>query len=171
MSTDPGWHKLDVHQIPPIDQDDIDNYFVHRRNPDTGNKKNCKRQLKKSKKFARERDYIGEIFIHEAQEDVSHLRSTCVPSMKDGLYYMTVSVIKKTGCIYSGICTCKAGQAGTCSHIGALLIRLMHLQDPCTSRLCSWSEPRNVVSSKIPARVEEIFQNSPEKSVRPFAGT
>ena len=166
---DPFWCEVLTDSIPPIKQDDIDNYFVYRKNPITGQQKNCKRQLKKAKKFAQERDYIGTIYMNDHDKDFCHFKTTCKPSMKDGDYQMTLTVSKKTGAVYNAVCSCKAGQTGTCAHIGALLIRLVAYRDVCTSRLCAWKEPRNPGTSKEPSRVVDIcFGNLEKTSVRPF---
>jgi hypothetical protein len=127
-SSDTQWREVDVKSIPPVKKDDIDNYFLFRKNPITGRKKKCKRQLKKAKKFAQERNYLHSVLIHDSHPEFTHFRSSCQASMKDQKYAINLTLTKKTGGVYAGICSCKAGQAGCCAHIGALLIRLSDMK-------------------------------------------
>ena len=57
-------------------------------------------------------------------------------------------IIKNSGTVMCGHCTCMAGLGETCSHIGALLywveyaVRKQDKEESCTSRANQWMEPR-----------------------------
>ena len=63
---------------------------------------------------------------------------------------------KKAGYILSGHYNCKAGDAGFCAHVGALLYTLEKTKNSCTSDACQWDRPRPIARKPSPKRVKDI---------------
>ena len=68
---------------------------------------------------------------------IYHVRAQCQPSMK-AAPYKTQARIAETGMVQGMESTCKSGQSGVCSHVGALLLSLVKIRDACTSQTCQW---------------------------------
>ena len=179
-----GWVIPNEGNIPPVRQQDVENYFIYRKHPGSG-MKNCQRQLTKAKKLSNE-DYIFNMQLHaiDSEGPLCYVKANCKPTMRQrvsfegkvGSFYSLHISIAKTGYVNSGYCNCKAGVSGLCSHIGALLLTLSNLANPsCTSSACAWKEPK-VARPPSPKRWEEInFMNTEKKAVsgmqvRPYPG-
>ena len=141
-----GWSPVSTDVCPPIREEDVDNYFIFNKNPFTGKHKNCHRQLKKAKKFCNE-SYIHDIKINQISDenDYCYITSKCKPSMRDTVivndgkvtqhYTLHVTMIKKTGKIEGGLCNCKPGDSGVCSHIGGLLLTLVKIKTAAQQKI------------------------------------
>ena len=62
-------------------------------------------------------------------------------------------IVKKTGTVVCGHCTCMAGLGETCSHIGAPLYWIEYAvqkqdEESCTSKVNKWIEP--LTTKKVP---------------------
>ena len=89
-----------------------------------------------------------------------HIRA----SMKKLSGQVTVTLVKETGAIYRAYCPCKAGLSGYCSHIGALLLKIVQHGHPCTSKLCAWTAPSNLAKAFEPQTIDKIPFCDPEKT-------
>ena len=82
-------------------------------------------------------------------------------------------IIRSSGAVACGHCTCMAGMGETCSHIGALLYwleyRVRTREDSCTSQPNQWLEPKCV--KQVPyLELEKIDFTTAEKSMNLFYG-
>ena len=80
-------------------------------------------------------------------------------------------IIRNSGAVACGHCTCMAGLGETCSHIGALLYWLEYQvrtrEDSCTSHSNQWLEPKCV--RQVPyLELERIDFTTAEKSMKQF---
>lgn len=129
--------------------------------------------LKKARKFAREKEFFGEITCNTEDSDLTYFKAFVRASMKPISREVKAALVKETGAMFMGYCPCKAGLAGYCSHIGALLFKVSAMKTvSCTSRLCSWTQPRNLSKSFAPRYLSDIPFVDPEKAEdapqRPF---
>ncbi|XP_062619310.1 uncharacterized protein LOC134280875 [Saccostrea cucullata] len=182
-STD-SWKELDSTDIPEISHKAIDIYFKCHKNPVTGERLNFERQMKKAKRLCNE-GFIREIEYNKGNSDFCYMRSTCLPSMKQTVqvgfgksakyYSLNVCIKKKSGIVVNALCNCKAGEAGLCAHVGALLYVLVKTKNSCTSNQCVWNRPTPLRRKPSPKRVGDISFSKTEKDnivdkVRPFPG-
>lgn len=77
--------------------------------------------------------------------------------------------------IFNAKCNCKAGGAGLCAHVGALLYTLVRTKESCTSYECTWDRLRPLQRKSSPARVCDITFTKTENEtqsnkVRPYPG-
>ena len=70
-------------------------------------------------------NYIPNVEIGNDLTGVVHIRGKCRMSMTTSIYKVTVQLVRDTGMVASGVCTCKPGQSGACAHIGALLLTVI----------------------------------------------
>ena len=179
-----GWITPQLETLPPIQDKDVENFFVHRKNPQSGQSQNSHRQLAKSKKLCNE-GHVFNMMQHMIEPNNSYMYVTgkCKPTMRhkvtiDGLstdsYTLHVCLAKDTGFVHSAKCNCKAGIAGICSHVGAALLTLCKMCQPCTSTACGWNRPKasRPVSPKrwkdIPVINTEKQDLSAPQVVRPY---
>ncbi len=155
-------------QIPPMRDEDVENYYLYSKNPTTGALKNCKRYLKKAKNYANQRKFIGTLeCTTEGQQFV--VRAKVRPSMKPGTYDARVVVSSTTGKMLNAQCSCKVGRVGMCAHVGGIALRLCKIKSTCTSRLSQWVMPSNVNKSLTPKIIAEIpWWQGPEQPVKPW---
>ncbi|XP_014666936.1 PREDICTED: uncharacterized protein LOC106808645 [Priapulus caudatus] len=172
--TEPSsWTPVTTDNIPPIRSSDVTNYFVYHKNPLAGAKLTSKRQQRKAKKFVAD-EYVRDLTVgHGTPANISHVRAQCQPSMKAAPYRTRVS-IAETGMVQGGECTCKSGQSGVCSHVGALLLSLVKICDACTSQTCQWKTAPTGNVRLEPALSSNIRIYNPEKDIiaksRPYPG-
>ena len=172
---DENWKQLETHLIPPISSKDVDNYFLYQKNPVSGKKRKCQRQLTKAKKLCNEQGYLTHVSINSNIDDCTFIKANCRPSMKSGLYEVRVALTTPTGRVDGGVCTCKAGLSGVCAHVGALLMNLVKITNPCTGRLAGWVEPQTDGAGLSPARWEDLTFRKTDKpetvvTVKPYPG-
>ncbi len=101
------------------------------------------------------------------------LQAKCRASMRPVTYNVNAQLIRGTGMVRSGECSCKAGQSGVCAHVGALLLTLVNVREACTPHTCEWKAATCNVKVE-PQRCEAIRIYNPEKDVRekcrPYTG-
>ena len=79
-------------------------------------------------------------------------------------------IVKKSGTVVCGHCTCMAGLGETCSHIGALLYWIEYAvrkrdEESCTSKANKWMEP--LTTKKVPfLQLDTIDFTSSEKRMK-----
>jgi hypothetical protein len=174
LSRPSTWVAMTTDDIPPVRIEDVRNYFIFHKNPISGKLLNFNRQLKKAKKFAKER-YISNIETGQStSQKLTFIRARS-KAMLPTTYAVSVSLVKETGMVHSGECTCKAGQSGVCSHTGALLLTLLNTRAACTSQLCGWKGPAVNPLKLEPALFRDIRIYNPEKDSeneksRPYPG-
>lgn len=181
-SLDNNWEPLLTNLCPPLRSEDVDNYFLFNKNPVTGKTQGCHRQLKKAKKFCKEKYIYGLEHNEIGDSPYCYIRGKCKPSMKEVVnvgvhgqqtqnYTLHVVLIKSTGKIESGHCNCKPGLSGLCSHIGGLLLTLVEIKEACTSKGCAWLKPQTDLQMK-PKRLEDIrFTTNGEATTKPYPDT
>ena len=149
------WKTLDFSDIPPgLASRDVDSYFIYQKNPVAGARLHFDRQMKKAKRLCNE-GFIRDILYRQINDalDFYYIKCTCLPSMRQtvnidpsGLtakfYTLHVCLGIQIGNIFNDKCNCKAGGAGLCSHVGALLYSLVKSKESCTSNECTWDLPR-----------------------------
>ena len=156
MRDDEHWVDLDdinKTHVPPLSLHNIHRYFIKRRVR--------KDQVTASKPF--ERGYriydakkVQSISIYSPTDDsLFRVISAHVhPSQKTDRIYRTFIVAYKTsGEIYHAICSCTAGEGGSCNHIAALSFAIddynRKLPTPsCTSVPSKWNVPKNIKEPK-----------------------
>ncbi|XP_063397961.1 uncharacterized protein LOC134708342 [Mytilus trossulus] len=180
-----NWKTLDFSDIPNgLASKDVDGYFLYQKNPTTGARLHFDRQMKKAKRLCNE-GFIRDI-LYSDLSDFCYIKSKCLPSMKQSVsigtsgmtakfYSLNVCLGRKFGNIFNARCNCKAGGAGLCAHVGALLYTLVKTKDSCTSSECTWDRPRPLQRKPSPARVCDITFTKTEKEtqtkkVRPYPG-
>ncbi len=157
-------------QIPPIRDADVQNYYLHTKNPITNKLKNCRRYLEKAKKYSKEPKFIG-LLEHTTQGDHFIARAKVRPSMKPGTYVAVITIATSTGHVLQCVCSCKVGQTGMCSHVGGVCFRLVALKGICTSALSKWTVPTNIDKPITPKPISEIpwWQlSSEEPPIKPW---
>lgn len=173
-----AWVTLTENNVPNITEEDVNNYFLYRRN-NLGVQRSCHRQLIKAKRFSNER-YIGEIELNHSGNIFSHVRAKCRPSMRTTVfvgpknapakyYSLNIAIIRTTGKVDSRFttCNCKAGSSGVCSHIGGTLLTLVKIKNACTTQSCRWIEPPELVGQREPLRLQDISMlNTAKESTR-----
>ncbi len=142
----------------------IDNYFLYSRNPVSGGRKACRRILKKARKFAWEPEFFCPVMCNSDNANFVCFKAYIRASMKQTARQVEVTLVKQTGAIFKTYCPCKAGLPGYCAHAAALLLKLCALKAPCTSRLCSWSEPSNLSQHFEPRVICDVPFGDPEKA-------
>lgn len=90
-------------------------------------------------------------------------------------YSLHICVQKTPGYILQAACNCKAGAAGLCANIGALLYTLVKTKKACTSIKCRWDRPRPLQRKQSPKRVCDISfyktdKENPVEKVKPYPG-
>ena len=114
--------------------------------------------------------------------ELCYIKGHCKPSMRTTVqvgnkgqtstyYSLHVCLAKSTGHILSAYCNCKAGEAGLCAHVGGLLFSLVNIKNACTTKQCTWTEPRHIARKPSPKKVHEVrFTNpgSKEDKLRPY---
>lgn len=143
---------------------DIQNYFLYGRNPVSGGRKGCRHILKKGRKFAWEAEFFGPIWASTEDSDYVCFKAHIRASMKQIARQVELTLVKETGAIFKAYCPCKAGLAGYCSHAAALLLKICALKTPCTSKLCTWNQPRNIAKHFEPRVLSDIPFGDPEKA-------
>lgn len=187
QSLQSGWQPVSDVDMVALQTKDIENYFVHHKNPTTGREGNFQRQLGKAKKLANEK-HVTSLNVHTILPDcnVLYIKARCVPSMRQNVrlangmtvqeYTQYVTVSKASSFILAAKCNCKAGACGLCAHVGACLIVLSRTTTPsCTSSACVWTRP-SMKKETGPRRWQDInFVNTENKtpgaqSVKPYPG-
>ena len=174
-TTEPStWTPVTTDNIPPIRSTDVTNYFVYHKNPLAGGAKlTFQRQQRKAKKFVAD-EYVRDMTVGQGTPaTIYHVRAQCQPSMK-AAPYKTRARIAETGMVQGGECTCKSGQSGVCSHVGALLLSLVKIRDACTSQTCQWKAAPTGNVHLEPALSSAMKIYNPEKDAliksRPYPG-
>jgi len=162
----------------PLGSEDVENYFVYNKNPLTGKKQGCHRQLKKARRFAKEQ-YLFNIESNNMNDSpYCCIRAICKPRMRQTVsvgegkvahnYSVSVVLVKRTGKIEEGRCNCKAGKSGLCSHVGGLLFTAVDVKNACTSKPCEWMKP-TTSNKPTPQRLENIQfsfnEDAPQKTL------
>ncbi|XP_069134924.1 uncharacterized protein [Argopecten irradians] len=172
---DSAWKVLNSSDIPPLEMRDVDNYFLYQKNPITGTSLRFERHMKKAKRLCNEgfvRNINYNIISHDTE--YCYVKAECLPSMRTSVqvgnlgksakhYNLNVCLSKKSGYIIQAFCNCKAGTAGLCAHVGALLYTLVKTKDSCTSNECKWDRPRPIIRKPSPKRVCDISFRKTEK--------
>ncbi|XP_062585923.1 uncharacterized protein LOC134247608 [Saccostrea cucullata] len=180
------WKSIESEDIPDISIKDIDAYFLYHKNP-TGGTTNFERQMKKAKKLSNE-GFVKDIEFNEVNKECKYcyIRCNCMPSMRQNViignfgktanfYSLHICTVKTSGHILQAECNCKAGAAGLCAHIGALLHTLVKTKRACTSNECRWDRPRPLLRKPSPKRVCDISfyktdKENPVEKVKPYPG-
>ena len=131
-----NWKLIENDDIPDISIKDVDAYFLYHKNPTTGGLTNFERQMKKAKKLSNE-GFVKHIEFNKVKNESKYcyIRCHCMPSMRQNVpignlgktapfYSLHIRVMKARGYIIQAACNCKAGVAGLCANIGALLCAL-----------------------------------------------
>lgn len=182
-----NWKTIENDNIPVITIKDVDAYCLNHKNPATGGLTNFERQMKKAKKFSNE-EFVKDIEYNELQKESTYcyIRCNCMPSMRQNamignhgktaeFYSLHICVQKTSGYILQAACNCKAGAAGLCAHIGALLYTLVKTKKACTNNECRWDRPRPLQRKPSPKRVCDISfyktdKENPVEKVKPYLG-
>ena len=156
MRDDAHWMDLndvDKTYVPALSISNIHHYFIKR--------KVRKDQVTATKPF--ERGYriydakkVQSIAIYSPTDDnlFRVIRADVHPSQKTDRVYRTFIVAYKTsGEIYHAICSCTAGEGGSCNHVAALSFAIddynRKLPTPsCTSLPSKWNVPKNIKKPK-----------------------
>ena len=146
------WKTLDFSDIPS--SRDVESYFMYQKNPVAGARLHFDRQMKKEKRLCNE-GFFRDILYRQINDalDLYYITCTCLPSMRQtvnidpsGLtakfYTLHVCLGITIGNICNAKCNWKAGGAGLCSHVRALLYKLVKTKESCTSNECTWDRPR-----------------------------
>ncbi|XP_049518797.1 uncharacterized protein LOC119440264 [Dermacentor silvarum] len=104
--------------------------------------------------------WVGKVLLHMVNEDIGLLKADVTPSQAINSKPLRVWVsAKKQGEVLSAGCTCMAGQARVCSHVGAVLWKIDCAVSrgltgkTCTDEAAKWNKgtTRNVQPSEIEA--------------------
>ena len=182
-----GWEPVTDTSIRPLESKDIENYFIHHKSPTVDKQQNFQRQLGKAKKLANE-GHVSSTNLHVISQDSTslYIKGECFPSMRQRVqvpgavvhkYTQYITLTKSTSFITTAKCNCKAGVAGLCAHVGAVLIVLSRISQPaCTSNPCVWTKP-SMKGESGPKMWNDIsFVNTEHRShdsqtsVKPYPG-
>jgi len=181
------WKPLEFTDIPDISTKDVDSYFMYHKNPMTGDTVNFERQMKKAKRLCNE-GFVRDIEYNPIDQgsEQSYFKCKCMPSMRQTVqigntgktapyYSLHICTMNKNGLIIQAYCNCKAGEAGLCAHVGALLYTLVKTKDACTSNECQWDKPKPLQRKPSPKRVCDIRFVKTEKEqkaekLKPYPG-
>ena len=151
-----GWTDITAH--PPVSIDNIHKYFVTtrlRRDDVTA----CKPFEKGYRIF--HAGYVQTVAIHAVSNESTYciVRAMVLPSQRQNPQYKTaVGIIKTTGEVKHGYCTCIAGKSSSCNHVAALLFYIDDANRKqtttcttatCTSLPCTWKVPKAAHSLDI----------------------
>lgn len=151
------WCEPLPQDVPPIKEDVVESYFIHRKNPLTANSLNAKRVFKKARQFLEENYVSGLKFSNIcASSPVAYFTALCQASMKPESRHIFISLSKTSGMINHCTCNCTAGKSEICSHIGAVLLLIVKFRGTCTANPCSWKSPRNPQQRLSPKKICDI---------------
>ncbi|XP_047138492.1 uncharacterized protein LOC124814643 [Hydra vulgaris] len=163
--------KNDVSMMPDITWGDMYNYLIN------SSPSNFTHDSMKAYKSLESYNFyicghVQDVYYNLIEEtnEFCFIKSEVLPSQRQGkkqkCYEVWVAINKVNGWILTANCKCMAGLGSVCSHIGALLFKLVACAQlglnkiSCTSTLCSWKKSRK---SATPAPLKKINFSRPKK--------
>ncbi|XP_037555745.2 uncharacterized protein LOC119432660, partial [Dermacentor silvarum] len=147
----------DMRDWPEIRGPDIVYYLLHSKACDLQEVR-CYKSLQSYNYL--QSGWVGKVLLHKVNEDIVLLKADVTPSqaINSKPHRVWVSA-KKQGEVLRAGCTCMAGQARVCSHVGAVLWKIDCAVSrgmtgkTCTDEAAKWNKgtTRNVQPSEIEA--------------------
>ncbi|KAM7299602.1 uncharacterized protein ISCGN_020168 [Ixodes scapularis] len=116
--------------------------------------------------------WVGNLSVHQIDEEFSFVRGQITPSQSVNQAFHTAWVCAKDcGEIVTGGCTCMAGQARVCGHVGAILWKVDFAVTKgltglaCTDVAAKWN--RGTKHNVEPARLADITFHLQKRTVDP----
>ncbi|XP_057296778.1 uncharacterized protein LOC130625692 [Hydractinia symbiolongicarpus] len=159
----------DVSLLPDVTHMDLYVYLIHTPSEFTNESLKAYKSLEAYNFYLS--GHVQDVYCHLLKDvEFCYIKSSVLPSQRQGqkqkLYDVWI-ILHTSGWVLSANCTCVAGLGSACSHVAALLFKLVACatlelnKKACTSKLCSWKKSRKRAH---PAPLKHINFKRPKKS-------